>query len=357
MNTNPLRTVLFVILVMIGLFASPAAAGVRSGLAPLSLAVVQGAAPDPSVPVPEEVPSGPEASPSPGGEYPGVASYWHYPLLRVEGQSITPGKITVALVLLAIGYLVSRWIRSLLHVRLLMRLRIREGAAAALGTVIFYTLLTIFGLIALQIAGLPLHAFTLVGGAAAIGVGFGSQNIINNFMSGLILLVERPVNVGDLIQLGDLTGRVERIGPRSTRVRTGENVEIIVPNSSFLESNVINWTLTDPDVRVHVTVGVCYGSPTEEVMRILREVVEDHPRVKQTPAPIVLFTDFGDNSLNFQVHFWIEMKTTIQRRIIESEIRFAIDARFREADIVIAFPQRDVHLDTVRPLDVRVLER
>jgi small-conductance mechanosensitive channel len=281
---------------------------------------------------------------------------WDYQLLRVEGRSITVGKIVVALVLLFVGYLISRWIRHLLQSRLLTRLRVRERAAAVVATVVFYVLLAIFTFAALQVAGLPLHAFTLLGGAAAIGVGFGSQNIINNFISGLILLVERPVNVGDLIQLGDLTGRVEHIGPRSTRLRTGENLEIIVPNSSFLESNVVNWTLSDRNVRVKVNVGVCYGSPTDEVKRILAQVVGEHERISKTPEPVILFTEFGDNSLNFEVHFWIEMKTVMIRRTIESELRYAIDARFREAGIVIAFPQRDVHLDAAAPLDVRVVE-
>ena len=168
-------------------------------------------------------------------------------------------------------------------------------------------------------------------------------------------MVERPIKVGNLIQIGDLFGTVESVRTRSTLVRTGSNVEIIVPNSSFLENNVINWTLNDPKVRISVSVGVTYGSPTDKVTDLLHAVVAEHPRALKTPKPTVLFTNFGDNSLDFEVHFWIEVQSMMDRRIAESDIRYSIDRRFREADIVIAFPQRDVHLDTLRPLDVRVV--
>ena len=136
---------------------------------------------------------------------------------------------------------------------------------------------------------------------------------------------------------------------------TGDNIEIVVPNSSFLENNVINWTLSEPKVRIHVSVGVVYGSPTREVTRLLRKAVDEHGRVLKSPAPIVLFTEFGDNSLNFEVHFWITMRKIMDRRMIESDVRYRIDNLFNDAGIVIAFPQRDVHLDTRQPLDVRVM--
>ncbi|MFG0315709.1 MAG: mechanosensitive ion channel family protein, partial [Planctomycetota bacterium JB042] len=197
-------------------------------------------------------------------------------------------------------------------------------------------------------------AFTILGGAFAIGIGFGSQNLMNNFISGLILLVERPIRVGDLIQVGDLLGIVERIGARSTLVRKPSNVDIIVPNSTFLESNVINWTLSDDTYRTWVSVGVVYGSPLREVSKLLRKAVDEHGLVLKSPEPTLLFTDFGDDALQFEIHFWIRMRREMDRRRVESDVRFRIDGLFREAGIVIAFPQRDVHLDTARPLQVRV---
>jgi small-conductance mechanosensitive channel len=281
-------------------------------------------------------------------------SWWTYRLINVGGTWITVRKLVVGFTLLVVGYFVARFLSGLVRRGLLGRPRVTEGGAAIFGTVVFYLLLLVFTFSALNIAGVPLTAFTLLGGAAAIGVGFGSQNIVNNFISGLILLAERPINVGNLIEVGDLHGTVEHIGPRSTRVRTGANVEIVVPNSTFLESNVVNWTLSETRVRVNVSVGVAYGSPTERVADILRRCTEEHERVLATPAPIVLFGDFGDNALVFEVHFWIEMRRMMDRRMIESDVRFRVDEHFREAGIVIAFPQRDVHLSSLAPIDVRV---
>ena len=189
----------------------------------------------------------------------------------------------------------------------------------------------------------------------AIGVGFGSQNVVNNFISGLILLAERPIKLGDLVEMEGVYGNVERIGLRSTRVRTGDNVHIIVPNALFLENKVINWTHRDPKVRITITVGIEYGSPTREAERLMKEALANHAQVLAKPGPAVLFRDFGDDALIFEIRFWIHMRTMMERLQIESDIRFRIDEVFREAGIVIAFPQRDVHLDTAKPLDVRVV--
>jgi small-conductance mechanosensitive channel len=193
-----------------------------------------------------------------------------------------------------------------------------------------------------------------LGGAIAIGVGFGSQNVINNFISGLILLAERPVRVGDLVEIDGLQGSIEQIGARSTRLKTGANLEIIVPNSKFLENSVTNWTLSDTRIRTSVAVGVDYGSPTREVARLLQQAAEANPNVLRQPEPLVLFQGFGDNTLNFEVLFWISTRTTTHRLRVESDIRFAIDDVLRAANITIAFPQRDVHLDTSRPLEIRL---
>jgi small-conductance mechanosensitive channel len=215
-------------------------------------------------------------------------------------------------------------------------------------------MITCFGFISLELTNVPLTIFTFLGGAVAIGVGFGSQNILNNFISGLILLAEQPIRVGDLIDIDGLSGNVEKIGARSTRVKTGANLEIIVPNSKFLESNVTNWTLSDTRMRTVVKVGVAYGSPTERVAAILKQAVDECPLALPAPEPIILFKDFGDNSLSFEVHFWIYVRTMMQARKIESDLRYIIDGLLRAADISIAFPQRDVHLDTVKPIEVNI---
>lgn len=284
-----------------------------------------------------------------------LGDLWMLEIVKIDGQSITVRKLVIGFALLLIGYFASRFLSRLLRRAVAPHMSLSLGAAAVIETLGFYVLLIVFTLSGLTVAGVPLTAFTLLGGAAAIGIGFGSQTIVSNFIAGLILMVERPIKVGNLIQIGDLFGTVESVRTRSTLVRTGSNVEIIVPNSSFLENNVINWTLNDPKVRISVSVGVTYGSPTDKVTDLLHAVVAEHPRALKTPKPTVLFTNFGDNSLDFEVHFWIEVQSMMDRRIAESDIRYSIDRRFREADIVIAFPQRDVHLDTLRPLDVRVV--
>jgi small-conductance mechanosensitive channel len=195
-----------------------------------------------------------------------------------------------------------------------------------------------------------------LGGALAIGIGFGSQNIVNNFISGLILLVERPIKEGDIVEIDSSTGTVEHIGPRSTRIKTPSNTHIVVPNSAFLEKNVVNWTLADDLIRAKIELGVAYGSPTREVESILLEVVKTHPKTLDSPEPIVLFRDFGDNALVFEVDFWLRMPTIRDRRIVESDIRHTIAETLQNRGISIPFPQRDLHLDTLKPLDIRLLD-
>jgi small-conductance mechanosensitive channel len=280
---------------------------------------------------------------------------WNYKLTGSEPEPITLGKIVSALVIFVIGWLVARLIASLLGSRVFPKMRLEEGAAAAFESLAFYVLMLVAFLTALRMVQIPLTAFAVAGGALAIGVGFGSQNVVNNFISGIILLVERPIKRSDLVEVEGVFGNVEQIGLRSTRVRTGDNVHIIVPNAAFLESKVVNWTHSDARVRITITVGVAYGSPTREVERLIAQAVLEHPAILPHPEPIVIFTDFGDNALGFETRFWIEMRTVIARLRIESDVRFRIDELFREAGITIAFPQRDVHLDSLAPVEVRIV--
>ncbi|MCA9236324.1 MAG: mechanosensitive ion channel, partial [Planctomycetales bacterium] len=285
-----------------------------------------------------------------------IGLVWDYELMKTEDdQPLRVSAVVTGLLLLILGYRVSKWASSTLGNRVLTHFGINEGGAAALQSLSFYALLFTSTLMALKVVSVPLTLFTFLGGAAAIGLGFGSQNILNNFISGLILLTEQPIRVGDLIELNGLTGCVESIGMRSTRVRTGSNCEIIVPNSSFLENNVVNWTLADSVVRCEVRVGVSYGSPTRDVARWLKYAAVEHGLVLKKPEPFVWFAGFGDNSLDFELYFFITVRTLSERRRIESDLRFMVDQYFREAGICIAFPQRDIHLDTQKPLEVRML--
>ncbi len=284
-----------------------------------------------------------------------VAAIWNYELTSFDDQSVTVGKVCTGILLLFCGVFLSRRITKVFARRVLPRAGIHDGAAVAVESLAFYALVVTTVLMALHMINVPLTVFTFMGGAVAIGVGFGSQNILNNFISGVILLIERPIRVGDMIEVGSLYGTVEHIGMRSTRIRTGTNLEIIVPNSSFLEGNVVNWTLSDTTVRCSVRVGIAYGSPTRDAARWLKRAADEHGLVLKKPESFVWFADFADNSLTFELHFWIGIRTLADRRRIESDLRFIIDQYFREAGIIIAFPQREVHLDTTAPLEVRML--
>ncbi len=280
---------------------------------------------------------------------------WNYELTSVDDSPITVSKVFFAVILMVFGLMLARRLSRTLAERVLPRFGVTPGVAAALRTLTFYALMLLFVLTALHLVRVPLTLFAVLGGAIAIGVGFGSQNLMNNFISGLILLIERPIKVGDIIETDGNAGVVEQIGGRSTQIRTFNNIHMIVPNSAFLEKSVINWTLSDNMIRSSIRVGVDYGSNTRQVADILKKAASDHGKVLQTPEPIVLFSDFGSDSLVFDLFFWVKIQTALERKLIESDLRFMIEGAFREADINIAYPQRDVHLDTVKPLEVRVV--
>lgn len=283
-----------------------------------------------------------------------VTAAWEFEITESGGKAITVKKVVIGLALLLFGYLISRAIASLIAYRVLPRFGVSHAAASVLRSVMLYAMLVALFFVSLDVVNVPLTFFAFFGGAAAIGLGFGSQNLLNNFISGLILLVERPIRVGDLVNVDGIDANVEHIGARSTRVRTGSNLEILVPNSKFLENNVTNWTLSDTRIRTSVSVGVAYGSPVNEVIERLKHVIREQDNVLLTPEPIVLFQDFADSSLAFEVHFWVQMKRIMDGAKVRSSVRAAIDEDFRKAGIVIAFPQRDVHVDMSSPLEVRL---
>ena len=283
-----------------------------------------------------------------------AASLWERELFVVDDRSITVGKITVATVLFVLGVSLSRFFSRLLA-RLVYRRAFAPGAALASESLTFYALLVAFFLIALRTVNIPLTAFALLGGALAIGLGFGSQNVIGNFISGLILLVERPINVGDVVEVEGIHGTVDRIGPRSTRIRTFDNLHLIVPNSLLLEQKVVNWTLSDNTVRRQVNVGVSYDAPVREVTQLIRRTIDEHGLVLAKPEPKVILHDFGNDALVFRAYFWMRFDSKVSFFEVESDLRHRILNLFRDAGIAIAFPQRDVHVDAGRPLEVRVL--
>jgi small-conductance mechanosensitive channel len=274
----------------------------------------------------------------------------HLYVLATEGFTvgslhIVPVRWMFGLAVLMILLALSGWIRSRLGRRWLPRTRIDRGAREATVTMSGYVGITIAFIVALSVSGVEFSNLALIAGALSVGIGFGLQNVVNNFVSGLILLFERPIKTGDWIVVGDMEGYVKSIRIRSTQIQTFDRADVIVPNSDLISNPVTNWMLKEARGRIRVPVGVAYGSDTEKVREILLQVARDHPSVISDgamPEPIVLFLAFGDSSLNFELRCYVE---NIDYRVsVTSELNFAIDTAFHEHGIQIPFPQRDIHV-------------
>lgn len=282
-----------------------------------------------------------------------VEHAWHYSFYIGDTQVFVK-QLVIALLCFILGLILSKLISRRVGNKVLPRLKVEPGPASAIQTILYYVLLIITAVAALQIAQVPLTVFTIFGGALALGIGFGSQNIVNNFISGLILLIERPIQVDDYVTVGSETGRVLKIGPRASHVQRYDGVTVIVPNSQLLENQVANWNLPDRRIRSIIPVGVAYGTDVVMVKATLEQLLEDHIRVLEHPDNRVLFMGFGDSSLDFEVHFWISPRSVFDRRQIESDLRFKIDDLFRENNITIPFPQRDINFKASPPIAVDV---
>ncbi len=265
-------------------------------------------------------------------------------LLVVGNNTITVGQVLSVLLFAALGVLFIYWSTGFLR-RILLRRSFSADLTQMLTRAYLVAATLILAFMVLDILRVPLAAFAFISGAVAIGVGFGAQNIINNFISGWILIWERPIKIGDFLELGEMRGTVEAINTRSTRIRRVDGVHLLVPNSQLLENTVTNWTLVDRLVRTNVVVGIAYGSDVQLASKLILQVAEDDPDVLADPPFFVIFDDFGDSALVFDLVFWVEATTEGGLRKIRSNLRYAIDAVFREHDVVIAFPQRDIHVD------------
>ena len=286
-----------------------------------------------------------------------VTTVWHFELFKSGDSTILFNQLVIALLVVLVGFIVSKWISGGIGRRLSNSGKLNENTTHALQRLFHLLFIVIIVLVALPIAGIPITVFTVLGGAVAIGIGFGMQNLFNNLISGLILMIEKPIRIGDVVFISGEEGRVEEIGNRCTRVRRGNGVDVLIPNSHFLEQEVINWTLSDNDIRGEVLVGVAYGSDTQKTHDLMVQAATENDKIHSNPAPFVLFEDFGDNALGFRLYYWARVNGPLDIDRINSEIRFRIDETFKEADICIAFPQRDVHLDTLSPLEVKLVKK
>ena len=293
---------------------------------------------------------------------------WDFELFAVEdtvdiagkpttvSRGVTVGKSIGALLLFILGYKIAGFFA--LRAQRLMVERFAVDAAQARVLRRWMMLLTgfVLAVITLNLARIPLTVFAFMGGALAIGIGFGTQTLLRNFISGIIVLFERKVRVGDIVDVDGIQGVVTAVDIRSTTVRQFDGIETMVPNSLLLEQKVTNWTGESPTMRRVVKVGVAYGSPTRQVADIMKAAADEHGLVLKEPAPYVIFEDFGDNALVFALYFWVDLAKSNGMQV-QSDLRFMLERRFADAAISIAFPQRDIHLDSARPLQVEVVGR
>jgi small-conductance mechanosensitive channel len=268
-------------------------------------------------------------------------------------DTVTIGGILLLVFLFASVIIVERILQRLLIRRFLSKTRLQPSLQYGLSRIFGYTLIAIGFYVAFQAVGFDLSSLAIVAASVGVGVGFGLQNIINNFVSGIIILAERPISIGDRIEVAGVAGRVTKIQLRSTTVVTNDNITMIVPNADFISNTVTNWSHGDPKVRIRVPVGVAYGSDLKLLQQLLLEAAGEHPKALRDPSPVVLFNEFGDNSLNFELGVWTQEMTAAPIHFT-SEMNFIIEQKLRENDIEIPFPQRDLHVRSGLPAAAEV---
>ena len=256
--------------------------------------------------------------------------------------SLSLGDVVEFVLVVWLAYLVSAFVRFVLQEDVFPRVRLPRGISYALSSVLNYVLIAFGVLLGLGALGLDLTKVTILAGAFGVGIGFGLQSVVNNFVSGLILLFERPIHVGDVIHIGDLSGEVRRIGIRASVVRTWQGAEIIVPNAQLITERVTNWTLSDRRRRIDLPVGVNYGAPLEKVFQLLESVARAHPRVLRDPAPRAFFISFGESAINYELRVWVE--DFAQWAQVQNELAAAVYTALQGAGMNIPFPQQEVHI-------------
>lgn len=264
------------------------------------------------------------------------------PLFELKGHMYTPlDVIQLPLALAALWFAVGL-LTYLLKTHILRATGMERGVQDAVALILRYAVVFLGAIAVLQVWGIDPSSLAFVASVLGVGIGFGLQNLANNFVSGIVVSLERPIQPGDFVKLGEWMGTVERVGPRNTEIRTLDHISILVPNSRFLETEVINWSHRDPICRLHVPVGIAYGSDAALVKATLLKVARSHPKVLHDPPPDVELSGFGDSALNFTLHVWMR-EPRMQFRLV-SDLNYRIDAAFRRAGIAIPFRQHDLHL-------------
>ncbi len=285
-----------------------------------------------------------------------LSEFFAIPIFSVGSTSITLSLIFyfIASALLLVFF--ARKLRNILVNRVLKKYGLEYGTSKSIGTIFYYFLIAIGFFIIIQATGLDLTGLNLIAGALGVGIGFGLQNITNNFISGIIILFERPIKEGDRIEVGNVRGDVVKISPRSTTVLTNDNISIIVPNSEFINSRVINWSHNDRNIRFQFPIGVAYKEDPKIVRKLLIDVATENNGVLKKPSPEVLFEEFGDSSINFKLSVWTSDYID-KPNILKSQLYFAVFKKFRENNIEIPYPQRDLNLKSGFELPVPAPEK
>jgi small-conductance mechanosensitive channel len=266
-----------------------------------------------------------------------------WPIIKTAETEVTVWSMVYLLVLVMLLLWVARRVQTWLTDGPLLRSRLDAGARQATGTLARYLVLLVGLLAIVQTAGIDLTTFNVLAGAVGIGVGFGLQNVVSNFIAGVIIMFERPIKIGDRIVVSGVEGNFIEIGARATTVLDNDNIAVIVPNSKFITEEVVNWKYNDDSVRFHIPVSVAYGSDARHVEKILLEVAAADPDVLAEPAPAVRFLAFGDDGLSFELRAWSHTQVDRKGRLVSS-LNHAIYERFRADGIEVPYPQRDLHI-------------
>ena len=270
----------------------------------------------------------------------GIPLPWSQPL---PGISLSLVQIFLLIALLMVVFWISSHTKRFLFNRFLVNSGLDRSLQYAIAQIVANVVLVVGVFVVLENTGIHLGALTVFAGAVGVGVGFGLQNIASNFISGLVILAERPITIGDRVEVAGIAGQVQQIRARSTVIRTNDNITMIVPNTKFIDSPVTNWTYGDPRVRFRIPVGVAYGSDIDKVRQTLLAAARENPNTLQDPAPSVFLDKFGESSIDFELVVWSSEMSYRPRRY-RSDVNFAIEKKFREAGIEIASPQRDIRI-------------
>jgi len=276
-----------------------------------------------------------------------VASIWSFTLWKIDTHTVTVGHLIVAFLVLIIGVVLARYARQRLHLRLAPKTHIDEGGKATLEKLTFYGILVLAVYVAIAVLHVPLTAFHFMAGGLAVGVGFGGKELFSNLISGIILMVERPLKIGDVVEVKDEIGKIADIGLRSVRIHTEENMDIMFPNNMVLNEKVINWTKQDHVVLTKVSIGIGYESDIHRSTDLMLSAVREIQGVLPNPEPFVLFKEHGSSTLNFDVYFSVRVNNKMERWVYESKANYNLDDTLRAAGVEISFTQLDVHLKTL----------